>query len=73
MRSVADTLHADTDDCTARLTPGARVRLALALGERDAGVLAAYRGISREEARRVLAAQRRRGRARSASLEGLPP
>ena len=64
MRSVADLLRAEDREAVLALSPDQRVRLALALGERD---LEAFRlthdpPLSREEAGRRLERQRQAGR-----------
>jgi hypothetical protein len=73
MRSVADHLRAEDRDAVLALTPDERVRLALALGERDleAFRLAHEPPLSREEAVRRLERARQRGRRPSRSLEEL--
>jgi hypothetical protein len=71
MKSVLDALRRDALQEALRLTPAERIERALALGDADAAVLAAYRGISEREARRTLEQARHRGRCFSASHESL--
>ena len=62
MRSVADTLRENTRRQTAKLSPEARVRLALELGDADLAVLCETRGLTIAEAREHIARSRRLGR-----------
>ena len=64
MRSVADLLRAEDRQTILALTPDERVRLALALGERDLDTfrLAHDPPLAREEAIQRLERQRQRGR-----------
>src|SRR5436190_2796202 len=62
MRSVADDLKIESREALASLEPMARIALALALGEQDAGLLACARGITLAQARRRFAAGRALGR-----------
>ena len=71
MRSVADALRAAQRRSDASRSFGDLVRQALSLGERDARLLAATRGIPLHDARRVLSQQRQRGRLRSPCHESL--
>ena len=71
MKSIADALRAESIAADARRTFGERLRLALANGRRDVRVLAAARGVSETEARRLIGMQRQRGRRRSACHESL--
>ena len=73
MRSVADLLRAGDREAVLALTADERVRLALALGERD---LQAFRlahdpPLTREEATRRLERQRQRGRRPCRCIEEL--
>lgn len=71
MKSVGDSLRAETRARDAALDANARVQQALALGDADARTLAAAREISIDEARRSLQRQRQQGRRRSACHESL--
>ena len=72
MRSaVADELRATQRAREARMTPGARVRLALALGERDLRAYAAAHGLGLAEAYRQLRDAAQAGRTFSAVMSGL--
>jgi hypothetical protein len=71
MQSVADMLRDESRALDRARTPAERLRLALELGDADCRLLAAYRGISVEEARRILAHGRQHGRIRSACQENL--
>jgi hypothetical protein len=62
VRSIADALRERTHTAVARLAPMARVRLALELGDADANLVATSRGVSVDEARRLLARARNLGR-----------
>lgn len=73
MRSVADRLRAEDREAVLALAPDERVRLALALGERD---LESFRlshdpPLTRDEAVRRLERQRQRGRRPSRCIEEL--
>jgi hypothetical protein len=73
MRSVVDDLKAEDRAALAALTPGERVALALALGERD---LEAFRlahdpPLERAEASRVLQRRRQAGRRASCAIREL--
>jgi hypothetical protein len=73
MRSVADLLRAEDLEAVRVLTPDERVRLALALGERD---LEAFRlahdpPLTRDEAVRRLERGRQRGRRSCPCIEEL--
>lgn len=70
MTSVADALRDDTRRRMAALSADERLRLALSLGDDDAGAYAATWGKSLDEARRVLARSRRQGRRPSACMDG---
>jgi hypothetical protein len=72
MQSVADVLRQRTREDARRLTPGERIALALSLGDGDARLFAAARGVSVDEARRLLRARRQHGRRRSSCLEQAP-
>jgi len=71
MRSVADGLRQETRRGDSARTPGDRFQLALALGDDDCRLAAAYRGISATAARRFFARVRQHGRVRSACHESL--
>ena len=71
MRSVADGLRQETRRGDSARTPGERLRLALALGDADCQLAAAYRGITAAEVRRGFARVRQHGRVRSACHESL--
>ncbi len=62
MRSVADDLRSETRRDVARRTPAERIELAFQLGDDDVALLCAARGLTREEARRLIARSRRVGR-----------
>lgn len=73
MRSVADALRAEDREAALALTPDERVRLALALGERD---LEAFRlahdpPLTRDEAVQRLERQRQSGRRPCRCIEEL--
>ena len=73
MKSVADLLRIEDREAVQALTPDERVRLALALGERD---LEAFRlahdpPLTRDEAIRRLERQRQRGRRPCRCIEEL--
>jgi hypothetical protein len=65
MSRVADQLRAEVRGAGPARSAEERVLLALRLGDSDAAILAAARGIDRAEARRILRAQRQAGRRRS--------
>jgi hypothetical protein len=71
MRSVADDLREESKRVDSARTPGDRLRLALALGDADCRLAAAYRGVTATEARRGFARARQHGRTRSACHESL--
>ena len=71
MKSVADALRAQRRTAETSRSTTARLRDGLALGERDARLLSSARGVSVDEARRLLARQRQQGRRRSISHESL--
>lgn len=73
MRSVADALRAEDRRAVLALAPGARVRLALALGARDLESfrLAQTPPLTPEEATRVLERRRQAGRRPCRCLEEL--
>lgn len=72
MRSpLADALAAEQRAEEARLTPGERVALALALGARDLRTYASARGLSPSEARRALRRAAQRGRTPSGVMTEL--
>ncbi len=62
MTSIAAQLRRGTLDASQALSPEGRVLLALRLGDSDAEILAAARGIGVAAARRELARQRQAGR-----------
>lgn len=67
MRSVADGLREESCRLVLRMAPHARIQRALRLGDDDARMLGAARGISEADARRELAARRQSGRRQSES------
>jgi hypothetical protein len=69
MKSVADRLRRQTVASVLRLSAANRIDLALRLGDEDAARLAAARGISEAEARRLIRASRQIGRSRSSAAE----
>jgi hypothetical protein len=71
MRSIADDLRIELRRASAGRSCDERLRDALALGRRDARLLAAARGITEDEAARALARQRQHGRRRSGCHEAL--
>ena len=62
MRSVADALREETRRSIEALSPEARVRLALELGDADVAALCEARGIDAAAARAAIAGSRRVGR-----------
>jgi hypothetical protein len=68
MRSVADDLRRADREAAARLSPGQRIALALALGDADLDALQHARGIDRADAIRVFERQRQVGRTPSACM-----
>jgi hypothetical protein len=62
MRSVADSLRADTLAADARRAADQRLEIALRLGDADVSLLATARAMSDAEARRHIARQRQHGR-----------
>lgn len=62
MRSVVDELREETRRRVERLSPTARIDLALELGDADVAALGDARGISAEAARTIIAGSRRAGR-----------
>ncbi|MCL6641043.1 MAG: hypothetical protein K6T92_06680 [Candidatus Rokubacteria bacterium] len=66
VRRVGDVLREEERRALAGLTPTERVRLALALGERDLETFRRAHGLDRTEAVRRLDRQRQRGRRFSA-------
>jgi len=71
MKSVADELRIEARAQQAARSVDDRLRDALRLGERDARLFAGVRGITVDEARRILSRQRQHGRMRSACHESL--
>jgi hypothetical protein len=65
MRSVADDLRSESRRDLARCTPAERLELAFRLGDDDIALLCAARGVSRDDAKRIVARSRAVGRARS--------
>jgi hypothetical protein len=65
--SVADSLREEQAERVRQLDPSARVELAFALGRRDLELYAAANGVTLQEARRRLRAQRKTGRVHSVS------
>jgi hypothetical protein len=68
--SVADDLKAELQATVDKMTPEERIRMALALGERDVALFAATQGIDLVTARRLLAKQRQVGRTYSRCASG---
>ncbi len=62
MKSVADELRDHSRRELERLSPTERIELALRLGDRDLDLFCRAQGLSREEGRRRLRAQRQQGR-----------
>lgn len=75
MKSVADTLAAETLADVLALSVEERIALALRLGERDAALYAAANGVRLADAKQVLRRNGQRGRRASAcaSLDPLDP
>ena len=71
MLSVADRLREEDRRDARALTPGARVRLALALGRRDLETFRVARGIDAVTAARLLDRRRGSGRRPSACVAAL--
>jgi hypothetical protein len=72
MRSVADDLRGNTGERVLQLPVLARIELALALGRDDLRLYVQASGLSPDEARRDLVAQRRQGRQPSYAAESEP-
>lgn len=70
MRSVADDLRLETRGDVAWRTPAERVELAFRLGEDDVALLCAARGVSRDEAKHIIARSRAVGRRPSVLARG---
>lgn len=68
--TLADELRSEQREREARLTPEARVRLALELGARDLRAFASARNLSLAEAHRELRRAAQAGRARSGAMDG---
>jgi hypothetical protein len=62
MRSVADKLRRDHAEALARLSAGARLELALALGDADIDAYCRSHGVDQCTAIRIFERQRQRGR-----------
>ncbi len=71
MKSVLDQLRDEDREALLALTPTQRVTLALTLGERDLEAFRRARGLSRDEAARILERQKQHGRRASACLAAL--
>ncbi len=69
MRSVVDDLRTLTRRRALELTAEARIEQALALGDEDARLFAAARGLALEQARRQLARARLTGRQSSRAAD----
>jgi hypothetical protein len=67
MRSVADELRDRSRREVEQMSPAERVALALRLGHRDLDLFCRAQGLTREEARQQLRAQRQNGRRPSAA------
>lgn len=65
MSSVLDDLRRETNAAVLQMTPGARLALAFALGDDDLELFASAHGLTRDDARRQLRANRGAGRAPS--------
>jgi len=70
MRSVADDLREETRRRMAALSPTARIRLALELGDADVTTISNARRLSHSEARAAIARSRRLGRRPSRAHDG---
>lgn len=70
MRSVADDLREETRRRTEALSPAARIRLALELGDDDVTTLSHTQGLTLAEARATIAQGRRLGRRPSRAHDG---
>ena len=68
---VAEELRRETDEAVRAMTMEERMALALRLGDEAIETLAAARGITRDEARRVLEKEKRHGRRYSRCIEEL--
>ena len=68
---VAEELRRETDEAVRSMTATERFELALRLGDEAIETLAAARGISRDEARRILQKEKRHGRRYSRCIEEL--
>ena len=73
MRSVADRLRRELIERHASMTADERLQCAFALADGDARALASARGISDDEAKRVLRRQRQHNRRYSAARLALLP
>lgn len=67
---VADSVRDATREASRSLSAEERILLSLRLGDSDASILAGARGISLEEARRIIRAQRQAGRRPSRCASG---
>jgi hypothetical protein len=70
MRSVADDLRAESRRRAADLTPEARLRQALDLGDADVAALCEARQLSARDAKILIRRHRRVGRAASCANDG---
>jgi len=69
MRSILDDLRDESRRDLARRTPLERIELALRLGDDDVALVCAGRAVSGQEAKRLIARSRQRGRHVSAATE----
>ena len=67
MSSVADFLRQETDRDVSRLSVSERVALAFELGDQAVAIFAAAKGLTRDEARRILRKNSQVGRRFSAA------
>ena len=66
---VAEELRRATDEVVRAMSPDERMALALRLGERALRTLAASRGVSRDDALRLIEKQKQNGRRHSGCME----
>jgi hypothetical protein len=66
MRSIADDLRIESRRDLAGRTPAERIALAFRLGDDDIALVCAARGLTPDDARRLIAGSRQHGRIRSA-------
>jgi hypothetical protein len=68
---IAEELRRETDEAVRQMTAGERMALALRLGDEAIETFAAARGITHDEARRLLQKEKRHGRRYSRCIEEL--